>query len=635
MSAAAGAALFEDHERLGRVLPGYAPRDVQSTMAAAAARAIDESGRLVVEAGTGTGKTLAYLLPALASGRKIIVSTATRYLQEQLSDKDVPLAEQVLGRSVHTSVLKGRGNYLCLQRLELTESSGDLYFASRLKKVRAWAARTRTGDLGELGDIADGDALWPRITSTTDICLGSECPLFDQCWVVAARREALAADLVIVNHYLLFADLTLRERGFGEVLPGADAIILDEAHKLPDIAGRFFGQAVSGRQLRDFTRDGRAEIARMGGDMPELDTTLGALALAERAFGEALGAGQPNRAWADMRTPEMEQALAQLSQDLDDARDQIEPTEERSEAFKALARRAAELVQRLTAVSALDADSVSWLETRGQGWSWHSTPLDVATPFARAIERYPGAWIFTSATLAVDDSLAYFCDRLGLVGTEQQVLASPFDYERNALLYAPAAMPAPQAPHFDDAVIDECIGLIEAAGGGAFVLCTSYRAVGRYGQALGDAGLRPLIQGSAPRAELLARFRARDDGVLVATSSFWEGVDVRGRGLRLVIIDRLPFASPAEPVLAARFNAMKEAGGNPFMDYQLPQAVIALKQGVGRLIRDIDDPGVLAICDPRLYTARYGAIIRKSLPPMPVTRDPDQAYAFLTQLAAA
>ncbi|MES1927640.1 helicase c2 [Salinisphaera dokdonensis CL-ES53] len=635
MSAAAGAALFGDDAALAAALPGYAARAGQAEMAGAVAKAIDEGGRLVVEAGTGTGKTLAYLLPALASRRKIIVSTATRYLQSQLDDKDVPLAQTVLGRDVHATVLKGRANYLCLHRLNLTEGSGDLYLAPKVRAVREWAARTTTGDLGEFGDLGNGDALWPRITSTTDNCLGQECPLFDQCWVVHARREAQAADLVIVNHYLLFADLTLRESGFGEVLPGADAIVLDEAHRLPDIAGRFFGQALSARQLKDLVRDGLAELDTLGGDMPGLKAKLKDVGNAERRFGDALGDAAGSRSWMEIETPERRAARDDLDATLSALKAGLEPVASRSDRLKALTRRAGELATALTSVSAIDADRISWLEKRGNSWIWHSTPLDVATPFSRAIEAYPGAWIFTSATLAVKNDLDYFCRRLGLAGVEQQVLASPFDYENNAMLYAPRTMPAPNTPDFDDAVVVQTLALLESSGGGAFLLCTSYRAVARYGEALHAAGVEVLTQGSAPRATLLADFRDDDNAVLVATSSFWEGVDVRGQALRLVIIDRLPFASPADPVLAARFTAMKEAGENPFMDYQLPQAIITLKQGVGRLIRDAEDRGLLAICDPRLFTARYGSAIRASLPPMPITREQAVACEFLDGVATA
>jgi ATP-dependent DNA helicase DinG len=529
-------------------------------------------------------------------------------------------------------VLKGRGNYLCLHRLELAESSGDLYLAPRLRAVRAWAARTQTGDVGEFGDPSDGDILWPRITSTADNCLGNDCPLYEQCWVLHARREAQAADLVIANHYLLFADLTLREAGFGSVLPGADAIVLDEAHKLPDIAGRFFGQAVSSRQLRDLVRDARAEIKALGGDMPDLAGQVGALADSEQAFDASLGREAVTQSWRQLATQPRARARDGLREMLASLEEDLEQIAARSEGLKSIAKRVSDLHSGLETVISEASDQVSWLERRGTGWIWHSTPLDVATPFARAIEATPGAWIFTSATLSVNDDLGYFCARIGLTEAKHLILPSPFDYERNALLYCPQRMPLPKSPDFDAAAIEEIIALVNAAEGGAFVLCTSYRAVMRYGAALEGVGFEPLVQGRAPRARLLADFRRDANAILVATSSFWEGVDVRGHGLRLVIIDRLPFASPADPVLAARFEAMQAAGQNPFMEYQLPQAVIMLKQGVGRLIRDAEDRGLLAICDPRLCTARYGPVIRASLPPMAVTRRRSAACGFMAEL---
>ena len=634
MTAADGAALFNDDQALADALPGYRPRPGQAEMAAAVADTIDDGSRLVVEAGTGTGKTLAYLLPALASRRKTIVSTATRYLQSQLADKDVPLAQTILGRNFHVTVLKGRANYLCLHRLEIAEGAADMVSAPRIRAVREWAKRTTTGDIGEFGDPSDGDSLWPRITSTTDNCLGTECPLYDKCWVLHARREAQSADLVIANHYLLFADLTLRESGFGEVLPGADAIILDEAHKLPDIAGRFFGQAISSRQLRDMVRDARAELEALGGDMPDRRAQIDDLSQAERFWTDQLAGGAQTRSWPELASPEridardgLIEALAALTQGFD-------AIASRSEGLKNLAKRADELKTQLDTVTADDdGERVSWLEVRSSGWIWHSTPLDVASPFARAMNTMPGAWVFTSATLSVKDSLSYFCNRLGVYEAREKILASPFAYEDNALLYGPQGMPAPASPDFDAAVVAEIVALVNAAEGGAFVLCTSYRAVRAYGEALAQAGFEPLVQGQASRAALLADFRADENAILVATSSFWEGVDVRGRGLRLVIIDKLPFASPADPVLSARFSAMKAAGDNPFMDYQLPQAVITLKQGVGRLIRDAEDRGVLAICDPRLFTARYGGLVRASLPPMGVTRVRAVACEFVSELA--
>ncbi|MES1944242.1 helicase c2 [Salinisphaera sp. PC39] len=638
MTAATGD-LFGAEGPLAHELPGYAPRAVQERMAAAVAEALGGGNRLLVEAGTGTGKTLAYLAPALASGRKVIVSTATRNLQDQIYRKDVPVVRRALGRRLRVSLLKGRGNYLCRHRLDLAEAAGDRRLAGRLHAVREWAARTATGDLAEIGDVGDGNPLWPRITSTTDNCLGGQCPEYENCWVLAARRAAQAADVVIANHHLLFADLALREEGFGEVLPGADAVILDEAHKLPEIAGRFFGQALSGRQLRDLVRDGHAECAELGGDMPDLDATLRALEIAEDGFLAALErlGGGAGRAWPDLaRDTGLLGAADDLDRALDEAGEAARAVAERSDVLQALAQRIADLRARLGLLREADPARVSWIERRGAGWMWHATPLDVAEPFGRALAAHPGAWIFTSATLSVDGRLDYFAGRLGLEEADTLILDSPFDYRRNSLCYLPEGMPAPRSPGYDEAVIESVLPLIRAAGGGAFLLCTSHRAVRRYAELLQHRGVGPLlVQGEHGRGELLDRFRARDDAVLIGTGSFWEGVDVRGRGLRLVIIDRLPFASPSDPVLAARTAAMRERGEDPFMSFQLPQAVIALKQGAGRLIRDDDDRGLLAICDPRLAGSGYGRVFRESLPPMPVTRDAAAAADFLRALAAA
>lgn len=629
---------FDAESPLARELPGFAPREVQREMAEAVTAALERGGHLLVEAGTGTGKTLAYLVPALASGRKVIVATATRNLQEQIYRKDVPVVQRALGRQLRVSLLKGRGNYLCRHRLDLAEAAGDLWQSERLGEVRAWSIRTATGDLAEIGDVGDGDPLWPRITSTTDNCLGTKCPEYERCWVLAARNEARAADVVIANHHLLFADMALKEEGFGEVLPGADAVILDEAHKLPDIAARFFGQAVSGRQLRDLTRDGRAECADLGGDMPDLDEALGRLESAEDAFVSALErrpGGGAGRAWPELADDETLAAAADgLDATLAKTADLLAGVAKRSEVLQGLGQRVTLLRNRLRLLRQDDPARVSWIERRGAGWIWHATPLDVAEPFARALEIHPGAWVFTSATLSVNGSLDYFARRMGLEDAEPLILDSPFDYRRNSLCYLPPDMPEPNSAAYDEAVIKAVKPLIQAAGGGAFLLCTSHRAVRRYADALQSAGIGPLlVQGEGGRGELLERFRERDDAILIGTASFWEGVDVRGRGLRLVIIDRLPFASPSDPVLAARANAMRERGEDPFTEYQLPQAAIALKQGVGRLIRDAEDRGVLMICDPRLTGRGYGRIFLKSLPDMPITRDPAKAEAFLHELA--
>ncbi|MDN5938223.1 MAG: ATP-dependent DNA helicase [Salinisphaera sp.] len=617
---------------LAAKLAGYAPRAAQQEMAESVAKTIAAGGRLLVEAGTGTGKTLAYLVPALASGHRVILSTATRHLQEQILSHDVPLARAALGCNPKVALLKGRGNYLCLHRLLRGQGLDDAEapgLADELRAVRAWSARTRSGDLSEVGDIDDGSAVWPRVSATADQCLGGECPQFERCWVFSARRAAQAADLVIVNHHLLFADLNLRESGFGELLPGAGAIILDEAHRLPEIAGQFFGQTLSSRQLRDLVSDGRIEAQAIGADMPDLIDALADVAEAEAAFAQSLPVESGAIAWAALDTAVESQAHALVGAICKLAAS-AQAVAERASTLAALGQRAKALADCGAALLGGDEDSVCWIERRGKGWRWHATPLDVAPPFQRALDTHKAAWIFTSATLSVHGELAYFSRRLGLQDAAGLILDSPFDYQRNSLLYLPASMPQPQEADFDDAFAGLAAELIAASGGGAFVLCTSHRGLracaARLRQHLSTS---LLIQGDAGRSVLLDRFRERQDAVLIGTTSFWEGVDVRGPSLRLVIIDRLPFASPADPVLSARIAAMRQRGEVPFIQYQLPQAVLALKQGVGRLIRDSQDRGLLAICDPRMTTRSYGRVFLDSLPDMPVTRDADQATAFL------
>lgn len=632
------AELFAAEGPLAEFVPGYVPRDVQQSMAIAVGDALQDGEHLLVEAGTGTGKTLAYLLPALEWGKRLIISTATRHLQEQVFDNDIPLASTALQRSPRTKLLKGRRNYLCLHRLALTESAGDLRsprLLARLREIREWSMVTRSGDLGEIGDIDDQSPIWPRVSSTTDNCLGTECPVYADCWVVAARREAQEAQLLVVNHHLLFADLALREQGFGELLPGADAVILDEAHHLPAIAGQFFGESVSGRQIRDLIRDARAEAESVGGDMPDVTDAVSTLAAAEGDFSDAVSGLAGSTAWAQVaRDASAASAAADIHAALCSLTEALAAVAERADGLASVADRAADLAERCARQDRDDPERVAWLERRGRGWIRHATPLDVAAPFARALARHPGAWIFTSATLSVDGSLDYFANRTGLPEARRLVLDSPFDYPANSLLYVPPAIPMPNEPGFEEAVADTTLTLIEASAGGAFVLCTSYRGMHACAERLRAAGVRPLlVQGEQGRNDLLTRFRATPGAVLVGTGSFWEGVDVRGQGLRLVIIDRLPFASPADPVLAARVAAMRERGEQPFTDYQVPQAVITLKQGAGRLIRDTTDRGVVALCDSRLVSKGYGRTFRDSLPDMPLTRDTARATQFLRQLA--
>ena len=624
---------------LARALPGYAPRTAQRGMAEAVAATLNEGGRLIVEAGTGTGKTFAYLVPALLSGRKVIVSTGTKHLQDQLFDRDLPTVRKALGLTTRVALLKGRANYLCLHRLDLAAAEGR--FATRaqaadLEQIRSWAGRTRSGDIRELTEIAEDSPLWPRVTSTSDNCLGSDCPNFNECFVVKARRAAQDAELLVINHHLLFADMALKEEGFGELLPGVDAVIVDEAHQIPEVATQFFGMSIGSRQLLGLARDAVQEHLREAGDMGDLPDAATAL---ERAVGELrLAFGPQNvrqiwRAFGD--PPRLRAALEDLATQLGALREWLQAAAPRGRGLENCWMRAERLSERLQRVSSQAGDDyVHWVETFTRGFAIHFTPLSVAPLFQAQLERLDNTWVFTSATLAVGDSFEHYAAALGLAAPRALQLESPFDYAHNALLFLPPGMPDPRDATYTAAVIRVARDMLAASGGRAFLLFTSHRALQEAASALRPNLEFPLlVQGEAPRAELLARFRALGNAVLLGTGSFWEGVDVRGDALSLVLIDKLPFASPGDPVLQARIDALKAQGGNPFFDIQVPEAVIALKQGAGRLIRDVDDRGVLVLCDPRVLNKGYGRVFRASLPPMPVTQRAEAVHTFFARHA--
>ena len=621
--------VFSAEGPLAQRVAGYAPRREQRLMASAIGEALRDLSHLVVEAGTGTGKTFAYLVPALLSQRRVVISTGTRNLQDQLYSRDLPTVASAIGRPVRVALLKGRANYLCEHRLALAMHGGGAWQRD-LTHVAAWARITRTGDIAEAGGIAEDAAIWGRVTSTADDCLGIQCPEYAQCHVVRARRAAQESDIVIVNHHLLLADLALKEEGFGELLPGADAIIVDEAHQIPDVATQFFGTALTQRQLLGLARDAEGEALRCGGS-GVLAEGVAALTRAARETRLALGVEPKRIPWA-----ELAQSCTEHFDELATSIEQL------SEGFDALAgvsvgldacrRRAVDLSTRLAAVLSADAsEGLRWVEVFPQSFALHLTPLDAAGSLGAAMSSRACAWVFTSATLAVGDDFNHFFSRMGLTDAHALRLDSPFDFERNALLYLPAGMPDPAAPGYTRRVIDEAWPLLDASEGRAFLLFTSYRALREAESELARRECRfpLLIQGSAPRDELLRRFREAGNAVLLGTGSFWEGVDVRGPALSLVVIDKLPFASPGDPLLQARLAAVRERGGEPFRELQLPQAVIALKQGVGRLIRDVDDRGVMMLCDPRLRTRPYGAVFFASLPPMRRAENAEEAARFL------
>jgi len=620
---------------LARQVPGFAPRPQQQAMAAAVAAILEDGGTLIVEAGTGTGKTFAYLAPVLRSGARVIISTGTRHLQDQLYHQDLPVVRRALKIPVRVALLKGRGNYLCLYRLHATEQEGRLPArdqVAELRRVHRWAGRTRRGDIAEISDVPESSPLWPRVTSTVDNCLGQDCPNFNDCFFVKARREALAADVLVINHHLFCADLALKETGFAELLPGAEAVILDEAHQLPEIATHFFGRSLSGRQLSELARDTIVEQARDAADFPELRQRAEALEPAALALRQALGAAERRALWREVADrPAVREAIGQATEALERLREALKEAAQRGKGLENCARRAEDLTQRLAAVTGEEnaPDSARWFETYGRGFTLKLTPLDIAPTFRARLAAQPGAWIFTSATLAVGEGFEHFATRLGLEDYAALRLDSPFDFARHTLLYHPPGLPDPAAPGYTMALLDAALPVLEASRGRAFLLFTSYRALREAEERLaGRLDYPLLVQGAAPKAVLLREFRASGNAVLLGTASFWEGVDVRGEALSCVIIDRLPFAAPGDPVLQSRIESLRQRGDDPFLQYQLPQAVIALKQGVGRLIRDVTDRGVLMLCDPRLLSKFYGRVFLDSLPPMPRTRKLERVQAF-------
>ncbi len=620
---------------LARSLTDFAPRREQLEMARCVSDALRSLDTLVVEAGTGTGKTFAYLVPALLSGRHTIISTGTRTLQDQLFHRDLPAVAGALGRPVRVALLKGRANYLCRHRLQLAGANPQFSFAGNaLATIERWALRTRSGDIAEVTGVPEGDPVWSMVTSTRENCLGPDCAEFAGCHVAAARRAAQAADIVVVNHHLLLADLALKEEGFGDLLPGTEAVILDEAHQVPEIAAQFFGASLGRRQIAGVVRDAQAELARARIDSAAVQAQLASLEGLLQEFRSILPGSRNRLEWNALGNAaldilqDMEAQLGALAQSLQ--------TVQGDTGIEQCARRAAELETRCQALRAADEETgARWVELRGQNWTLQFTPFEVAERLRKFMTAAPCAWIFTSATLAVGEDFSHFTRRIGQSEARTVRIDSPFDYRRQALLYLPVQMSEPGAPGHTRDVMQAVWPLLEAAGGRAFILFTSHRALqeGRAWLANEAAGELPfplLVQGDAPRDALLREFRRLGNAVLLGTGSFWEGVDVKGEALSLVAIDKLPFASPDDPLLGARLEGIRRRGGNPFRDYQIPQAVLALKQGVGRLIRDASDHGVIMLCDPRVRTKGYGRIFLQSLPPMPVTMQVGDAVHFLT-----
>ena len=671
------AELFGPGGPLQSALPDFKSRWQQLRMAERVAAALEHRETVVVEAGTGTGKTFAYLVPALLCGARVLISTGTRTLQDQLFSKDLPLVAAALGRPARIALLKGRTNYLCRYRLarlgpggeqlswdtrpatgagavdtggntaDLTLETGPVAQNQMLARIQRWALTTRQGDLAEVRGLSDSHPLWPQVTSTRDNCLGNKCPEFSRCHVAIARREALDADIVIVNHHLLLADLALKADGFGDILGTADAVILDEAHQIPDLATEFFGANVSSRRIENLLKEAHAEIAaqlaRVSADS-EASAAIREVATATRGVEQAthrLSTSLPSRPGRF----QLSEAGAQLASSVDELARSLQTLQNQlanwgdDSPLAQLSERVADLILSLDRIADVDdLDGVRAVEVTPRGFALSLMPFDISARFASMIQERRCGWIFTSATLSVGEDFSHFTGRLGLDESPTLKIESPFNYELQSLLYLPFGMPEPASSGYVAKVIETAVPLIEAAGGGAFILFTSHRALSQGATLLrglwSNAGpYRLFVQGEAPRERLLKEFREDGNGVLLGTASFWEGVDVKGEALRLVIIEKLPFASPDDPLVRARIDHLQATGGNAFRDYQLPEAALALKQGVGRLIRSEEDYGTVVICDPRVMGRGYGKVLLAALPAMTPTRDRDEALRFIRKHA--
>lgn len=629
--------VFTAQGSLSSAIKGFQPRDAQSKMATAIETTIKIGGQLVVEAETGTGKTFAYLAPILLTKDKAVISTGTKNLQEQLFHRDLPTLRKVLAPKKVIALLKGRANYLCLYRLEQAQQQAGQFqplLQSQLLKVKRWSTMTRSGDIGELHEMQEDAQVMPLITSTKDNCLGKECPVYEDCHLVKAREEARKADIVVVNHHLFFADLAVKDTGFGEIIPDSEVVVFDEAHQVPDIASQYYGESVSSRQLIELAE----EVTRLC--LTELKDLSQATQMA-RLFEQVVKdwrlqfPREPMRGnWRDWRQQDdMPEATERLQEKLELFIEVIKTARGRHKEMDSLIERAEQYLQLWKQLmNTLETGYSYWFETTSRHVVLHQTPLSVATKFGGMVKHSQRAWVFTSATIAVNEKFEHFTHRLGLYDADTLLLPSPFDFSRQALLCLPRYLPEANDMGRHSQLLDIAQQCISHNHGGTFLLFTSHRMLQQMASYLRDVLEQPvLVQGDAGKTELLKQFSAAGNAVLLGTASFWEGVDVRGDALRCVIIDKLPFASPDDPLLNARVEDARLRGIDAFNTIQLPQAIIALKQGAGRLIRDTQDRGVLLVCDNRLVNRYYGARFLKSLPPMARTRSLTKALNFLQE----
>ncbi|AZI14307.1 ATP-dependent DNA helicase [Avibacterium paragallinarum] len=628
---------FAETGVLSQHIKGFRPRAEQLEMAQAVAQAISAKEALVVEAGTGTGKTFAYLVPALLAGKKTIISTGSKNLQDQLFNRDLPAIKKALNYTGKIALLKGRSNYLCLERLDQVIAQGvlgDRSVLADLSKVRKWNNATKTGDLSECVEIAEDSPILPQLTSTTESCLGSDCPNYGNCYVAAARKKALNADVVVVNHHLFFADMAVKESGFGELIPNAQAIIFDEAHQLADIASQYFGQSLTARQFFDLCKDANIVYRTELKDLKQLGVAADNLLKLVQDFRLLLGEGNQRGNWRTLYQQSAVQKNVELLQEkLAFLAEVVKLSLGRSQTLDSIFERIGVIQLMLKRLQESHLVGYCyWYETLGRGFGLHITPLTVADKFGEQLNSKEAAWIFTSATLEVGGTFEHFCQRLGIEKATQKILPSPFNYPEQALLCVPRYVPALNRADTQTQLGKMLLPIIERNQGRCFVLCTSYAMM----RGLADffreySNLTILLQGETAKTKLLEQFTTQSHAVLVATSSFWEGVDVRGEALSLVIIDKLPFTVPDEPLLKARMEDCRLQGKDPFNEIQIPEAVITLKQGVGRLIRDVTDRGAVIICDSRLVMRSYGETFLKSLPNAKRTRDLNTVIQFLTE----
>lgn len=620
---------------LAKAIKDFTPREAQQKMAAKINKAIDNAQPLVVEAGTGTGKTFAYLVPALRSDKKVIISTGSKNLQDQLYTKDLPIIKKALEFSGKIALLKGRSNYLCLEKLLHHHSfAGELAktMQTDLVRVRQWSTKTRDGDISKCSTITENNAIWSLLTSTNDNCLGSECPQYDDCYVVKARRRALNADVVVVNHHLFLADVVVKDTGFGELIPKADVFIFDEAHQLPDLACQYFGQQLSSRQLFDLAKEILLVYRTEVRDIAQLQKCSDKLQKCTQDLRIAIGNINIKGNLRDLlRHAIVKSEIDYLQDALKFCQEVLELAGGRSSALDnclELVKQYQMLLLRL--LSHTVAGFSYWYECVGNHFNLALTPLSIADKFTELMTERQGAWVFTSATLSVNNNLDYFTKRLGLTESESLILESPFDYQNQTIFCVPRYIPSPNEKNSAGQLVDILLPMIEANKGRCFFLCTSYMMMNELARLFREQTSLPvLVQGETSKAELLSQFIDEGNALLIATSSFWEGIDVRGDTLSCVIIDKLPFTSPDDPLMKARIEDCLLQGGEPFNDIQIPEAVITLKQGVGRLIRHHQDRGAIIICDNRLVMRPYGSIFINSLPPSPRTRDINNVINFL------